>query len=108
MTVVHCAKQVCTKYCGRPTSRDRAMGKPEDFSVLGNPFSVDNYPDGEAIRKHRIYLWEQLQKDTPVRRAMLKLEDNDVLGCFCAPKPCHCDTIAAAYEWLKTQPCFNQ
>jgi hypothetical protein len=110
MKTINCAKGICTKYCGRPGSIDRAMGKPEDFSVLGNPHIMLEDTEREraaVIALHRRDLWVALQEDTPIRRALLKLKDDDILGCFCAPKACHCDTLIAAYEWLKTQPCFT-
>lgn len=53
-----------------------------------------------VVAEHRVWLWGQVQTDTPVRRALLSIPPGSVLGCFCAPKACHCDTLASAWEWL--------
>ena len=68
----------------------------------GNPFRIGQ--DGsraDVIHKHKQWLWEQLQRDEALRAALLAL-DSKRLACWCAPRPCHGDTLIAAIEWLKT------
>ena len=73
-------------------------------SPLGNPFKANKYPD--AIDRYRRWLWEQLASDTPQRREMNRLVElhragrDLLLGCWCAPEPCHGDVVKAAIEWM--------
>ena len=68
-------------YCGRP-------------SVLGNPY----YMAGEAQRLDVISKCSQDVKWNETLDDFVKWVDSCdysvvKLGCFCAPKPCHCDLI---------------
>ena len=83
--VVHCKKHRYDIYCGRP-------------SEWGNPFEIGK--DGtreEVIEKYRV--WLLTNADLMGRIPELK---GKVLGCWCAPLPCHCDILAglANQEWL--------
>ena len=74
--VVHCRKEACDEYVGRPT-------------IWGNPFVIGR--DGnraQVIEKYREWLPGQpdLMKRLPTLRGK-------VLGCWCAPKPCHADVL---------------
>jgi hypothetical protein len=75
--VVHCKKEKYDVYCGRP-------------SIWGNPFEIGK--DGtrkQVIEKYKKYLLaneELLDKIQELR--------GKVLGCWCAPKSCHCDILA--------------
>jgi len=63
------------------------IGRP---SKWGNPFVIGK--DGtreEVIAKHRAWLLAQPAKIEAVKR---ELKGRDLL-CFCAPKPCHGDTL---------------
>jgi len=75
-------------YCGRG-------------SALGNPFSMNNYSQEERDRvcvEYDKYI-NQTLTDTDKRNQLNKiwktgLENGEViLGCYCAPQRCHCDTI---------------
>lgn len=58
-------------------------------SVWGNPFVIG--PDGtrqEVIAKYEAYV-----RRTPSLLAKLPRLDGKVLGCFCAPLPCHGDVL---------------
>jgi hypothetical protein len=104
MTVVNCLKEVCTHYCGRPGSFHQARGNPIDLSILGNPYWMkDESQRAWVIAKHRQDLHEWLKSDTPWRRAMVSLPEDAILGCWCAPKACHCDTLVRAHAWLKRE-----
>ena len=75
--VVHCKKDSYDVYCGRP-------------SIWGNPFEIGK--DGnrkEVIAKFKKYLLanEELVDKLPELRGK-------ILGCWCAPKACHCDILA--------------
>lgn len=75
--VVHCKRSAYDVYIGRP-------------SKWGNPFTIGRDGDRETvIRKYREWLLEQpsLVKSLPELRGK-------VLGCWCAPKPCHGDVLA--------------
>jgi len=75
--VVHCKREAYDIYCGRP-------------SPFGNPFLIGL--DGtreEVIAKYEA--WIQTQPDLLGRLPELK---GKILGCWCAPKACHCDVLA--------------
>jgi hypothetical protein len=78
MSVVHCKRAPYDVYIGRP-------------SKWGNPFRVGT--DGtrqEVIAKYRAWLATQ-----PALLAALGELRGQVLGCWCAPHPCHGDVLAA-------------
>jgi len=75
--VVYCKKARFDVYIGRP-------------SVWGNPFAIGR--DGnraEVIRKYEAWL---RANPTLVARAKRELKSK-VLGCWCAPLPCHGDVL---------------
>ena len=75
--VVHCKKSKYDVYCGRP-------------SKWGNPFEIGKHGSRrEVIEKYRKYILEnkELLKDLGELRGK-------ILGCWCAPKECHCDILA--------------
>jgi len=76
--VVHCKREKFDVYIGRP-------------SKWGNPFQIG--PDGnreEVIEKHLKWLLNQPEL---VKQCKEELKGK-VLGCWCAPKACHGDTLA--------------
>lgn len=78
MLVVHCKRQPFDVYVGRPF-------------VWGNPFVVGR--DGnreEVIDLYRAWLFE---RPWLIDRARRELRGK-VLGCWCAPLPCHADVLA--------------
>jgi hypothetical protein len=100
-------------YCGR------ACGG-WDASPLANPFKIGK--DGtreECLWKYAAYLATQLERHarplrvTPqealagfkisaIRIAWKELTRDSVLGCWCAPKPCHCEVIAWLWEGMQS------
>ena len=80
-------------YCGRG-------------SALGNPFVMKNGTErDEVCDKYEGYFKEQvyvLKNENMLKelRAIYKqaLKGDVNLGCFCAPKRCHCDTIKEFIE----------
>ncbi len=77
-------------FCGRPT-------------VLGNPFPLNGEATrGKAIDFYRRWLYTRLvEGDERVIAALEAIKEDDLLGCFCAPKACHCDIIIKAWYWWK-------
>lgn len=75
-------------YCGRG-------------SVLGNPFPMNNESErNEVCDKYEEYFNQKVNVEKneemlkQLRLIYLESKKGDVnLGCFCAPKRCHCDTI---------------
>lgn len=72
---VHCKREPYDVYIGRP-------------SRWGNPFPIGPDTREEVIAKYEVWLKQQtnLMADLP----MLK---GKVLGCWCAPLPCHGDVL---------------
>lgn len=104
MKVVHCMREVCTHYCGRHSSYSRALGRPVDLSVLGNPFPMADESERAAVcNQHRVHLWKRMQADKRIARMIRDLPEDAVLGCFCAPRECHCDDLIRAHAWLNSE-----
>ena len=90
ITVVNKYKEPNHIYCGRG-------------SALGNPFYMANESKrDEVCDKYEAYFNNEVNvKKNPAMLAQLRLiwkeaKTKDInLGCFCAPKRCHCDTIKA-------------
>lgn len=83
MKVVHCRKEMYDVYIGRG-------------SKWGNPFKIGK--DGsrtEVIRKYELYLLTNVD----LINSLHELEGK-VLGCYCAPKPCHGDILIKAVDQL--------
>lgn len=88
MKVVHCKKEPFDVYIGRP-------------SPWGNSYSHKSGTSAEFLVKTRAEAIDAFERDL---RALIE-EDRDtviryltpiagkVLGCWCAPKPCHGDVL---------------
>ena len=84
---VHCKLDPYDVYCGR--GRDPRTGAANPG--WGNPFVIGRDGDRDTvIAKHRAWL---LAQPDLVARARRELR-NKVLSCWCAPKACHCETLA--------------
>jgi len=88
-TVVNIYKAKYDVYCGRP-------GKGQD-GYFGNPYTDGSKIDN--ILKFRKYFYDRLEKDLVYREKVLGLRGKR-LGCFCAPRLCHCHVIA---DWIDYQ-----
>lgn len=76
--VVHCKREPFDVYIGRP-------------SKWGNPFVIGK--DGgreEVLSKYRSYMKGSLGLCQQAREELR----GKVLGCWCAPQPCHGDVLA--------------
>lgn len=92
ITVVNKTTHDFDVYCGRG-------------SALGNPFPMHKEGDRDAVcDAYAIHLDKAIKAKTPEVISMLtyikKLAiAGDVrLGCFCAPRRCHCDYIKQVVE----------
>lgn len=75
--VVHCKREKFDVYIGRP-------------SFWGNPFALGKENSRESvIKQYRDWLLNQ-PKMLAAARTHLR---GKVLGCWCAPKPCHGDVL---------------
>ena len=78
-----------TVYCGR---ENKWVNLPQSF--WANPFIMKK----ESQRKLVVckYIKHLLRTDRKIlQEELAKLKDEDVLGCWCKPKLCHCDVIVA-------------
>ena len=101
----------CTHYCGRAGSIGKAKpitgrGAIVDYSRFGNPFPMrDESERKHVIEQYRLWLWKRLRENENQEvEGIMAIPEGAVLGCFCAPKACHCDVIVDAWAWLKSLP----
>ena len=91
-TVVHCSKEEFDVYIGRASN-----GQPA--SKWANPFRIGR--DGtrpEVIEKYRHWMVTQVDLLTYLH----ELKDKR-LGCWCHPKACHGDFLAALVDMVITR-----
>lgn len=81
--VVHCNKGDFDVYVGRPTK-------------WGNPFIIGR--DGDRSEVIVQYL-DWLVKHPELMDSLSELQGR-VLGCWCAPRPCHGDILASLADYL--------
>ncbi len=80
-------------------------------SPLGNPFTVEEYGRERAIELYRNWLDDELERlgggfadgaeEDVIYKALMALEDDSVLVCWCAPEACHSEVIAECSDWLR-------
>lgn len=80
------------------------IGRP---SMFGNPYAMRSESErDEVIAKHRVWLNEMRKAENPHWTAVVKLAarvkagEKLALECYCAPRKCHGDTIAAAIAMI--------
>lgn len=83
--VVHCKREPFDVYIGRP-------------SIWGNPYShkpsaIAKYHVGSRVEAIERYEERLLLNSQMVAKVKKELRGK-VLGCFCAPSPCHGDVLA--------------
>ncbi len=93
--VVNIRKEEYDIYCGRP-------GSGIEYAPYGNPHTVYDicplcrvkHSRGEAIPLFEEYFYSEQGKE--LRELVKKnIKKGMRLGCFCSPKKCHADIIAA-------------
>ena len=80
-------------------------------SPLANPYRLAREADrAKVIAQYKTWLWKKIQAGDPkVMTELWRLLDlarrpeGVTLLCWCAPKACHGDVIAAALQWLDEQ-----
>ena len=80
------------------------IGRP---SMFGNPYAMRSESErDEVIAKHRVWLNEMRKAGTrqwsavAALAARVKAGEKLALECYCAPRKCHGDTIAAAIAMI--------
>lgn len=100
--VAHCRREPYDVYIGR--GNDPRTGQAGEW---GNPFShrPSHIPGvvvvrtrQEAIRRYRLWLWEQIRTGHISLERLAALHGKR-LGCWCSPDPCHGEVLAAAAAW---------
>lgn len=72
------------------------IGRPGPW---GNPFVVGKHgARGECIALHREWLWEEIKAGRITLESLAKLHEQTLI-CWCAPAPCHGNTLEAAAAW---------
>lgn len=89
MPVVHCKKTKFDVYIGRPSKWGNPYSwlpsTPEEFKVETREDAITAY-----------LLWVVNQSE--LMDALPEIRGK-TLGCWCAPKPCHGDTLLKLAEW---------
>ena len=85
MSVVNIRKSSYNVYIGRG-------------SIWGNPFVIGiDGNRGVVIDKYRDYMIKRLESGSIAIERLLEL-DGKVLGCYCAPLPCHGNVLLELIE----------
>lgn len=98
-TIVNIRRDACEVYCGRRKGTNKHYGNP--FSHLADiPTTVQVQNREEACNRFESWIREETDHDVEsIRRlwilANLKNLRGKVLGCFCKPLRCHCETYLA-------------
>lgn len=74
--IVHCGKDFYDVYCGRP-------------SQWGNPFLIGK----DGTREEVIEKFEDFIRNNQYLLSRLHELKGKILGCWCAPKKCHCEVL---------------
>lgn len=82
------------------------IGRP---SVFGNPFVIGKDGDREeVIDKYRSWLLNRvLERNSKVIAALKKLNDDNVLVCYCSPLKCHGEIIIEFWTEIMMEGDFN-
>lgn len=85
---------------GQRSEFDVYIGRPSSW---GNPLPLRHERERSAIiEKYRQWLWGEIKAGRVTVADLLEL-DGKTLGCWCKPKACHGDVIAAAVAWATQQ-----
>lgn len=98
MSVVHCKRASYDVYVGRGR-----CPVTDEAGRWGNPYRIGEDGDREqVVALYREYLWAKIQTGC-IPIADLAALDGKVLGCWCAPRPCHGDVLLRAAAWAVAQ-----
>ena len=85
-------------YIGR---EDSEFGLPA--SHLGNPFTIEDHGREKAVELYQGWLNDELESAEPgsncVLDALLEINEDSVLVCWCVPKSCHGEIVCEA--WIR-------
>lgn len=87
--VVHCRRESWDVYIGRP-------------SKWGNPYEIPK-PERPGDRERVIARFREYILAQPALLAELEELRGKILGCWCAPKPCHGDVLVELLAESTTQ-----
>ena len=74
-----------------------------ESGYFGNPFKLtQEAARGSTLEAYRRYFYDRLVSDDEFRARVLALKGK-VLGCFCAPRPCHGSIVAEYLDSLDDQ-----
>lgn len=67
-----------------------------------NPFVMGRDGDRDTVcEKYKAWLWQEIKAGRVTLEELASL-DGKRLGCHCAPKRCHGDTLSAAASWARS------
>jgi len=93
--VINIRKEVPDFYLGRAWA-----GHPN--SPWANPFHIKNGDRIGAILNFAAYFYAPEQKWLR-EKALNEIWPNAMLGCWCAPLPCHADIVAGYLQWRRRE-----
>jgi len=68
-------------------------------TALGNPFGREH-----GLDHYRRWLWREIKRGSrPVLDALAAINEDSILVCSCAPRACHADVVAKAWEWMQSR-----
>lgn len=105
------------KYTGKNYKIVHKKQEPFDQSIdratpWGNRFHLNNPRDEEErklrVSQYKLDLWQRIQRgDTKFLVDLIARKNNNkgflVIGCWCAPRLCHGDVLAAACDWFEKE-----
>ncbi len=89
--VVHCKKEPCDIYIGRPSK----WGNPFTHKPVNTLAEFVVSTRSEAVAKYEEYI-----RASPLMKDIHEL-DGKVLGCWCKPKSCHGDILIRILDEIK-------
>jgi len=67
----------------------------------GNPYTMHVESErADVIKLFRDHAWKMLQTGEWKELEVIEELNGKVLGCFCAPKPCHAEVLVALVQYL--------
>lgn len=111
MKVVHVKSHAFTHYIGRGPGFRAPTGKAQPVNAnLGNPFPMGKERDRATV----VRAFEDWVRNDPgfvasgFRARIKALPEDAVLGCFCAPLPCHGDVIVKIWKEMHGRACEDE
>jgi len=94
-------KEKFTVYIGRAGhGMDGFWGNPIRINEECMLCSGTHIDRGSTLPCYEQYLRDRLKSSSAFKQRFLALEENDVLGCFCVPEPCHGNIMIKVWKEL--------